>query len=109
MQKINIEMTIKLPVKFIKRKGWYVAKCTALDVVSQGETLSKAKKNLIEALSLFLVTCLDHGTLSDVLKECGFAPAQHPAKRPASFSRSEYVDIPIHLLAHHSGTARCRA
>ncbi|MBN1938410.1 MAG: type II toxin-antitoxin system HicB family antitoxin [Candidatus Aminicenantes bacterium] len=46
-------MTQKLTA-IIEREGkGYVALCPELDVVSQGETIEQAKKNLQEALELF--------------------------------------------------------
>ena len=38
----------------IKEKKWYVARCAELDVVSQGKTIEEAKKNLKEAIELYL-------------------------------------------------------
>ncbi|MBF0103493.1 MAG: hypothetical protein HQK77_21540 [Desulfobacterales bacterium] len=61
-----------LPIKIKKRKKWFVSSCPILDVCSQGETEDHAKKNLIEALSLFLTSCYERNTLEAVLKECGF-------------------------------------
>ena len=37
---------------------WYVAFCPELDVVSQGDTVEEARRNLIEAVELFL-ECAD--------------------------------------------------
>ncbi|MFZ1932633.1 MAG: type II toxin-antitoxin system HicB family antitoxin [Thermoguttaceae bacterium] len=42
---------------FIEREGnGYVALCPELDVASQGDTVEDAKRNLSEAVSLFLET-----------------------------------------------------
>ena len=71
----NMIMEIKLPAKIIKKSKWYVASCTVLDVSSQGSTEKKAKNNLIEALSLFFISCIERNTLDAVLKECGFKKA----------------------------------
>ena len=39
----------------IEREGdGYVSLCPELDLASQGETIEKARKNLVEALELFL-------------------------------------------------------
>jgi predicted RNase H-like HicB family nuclease len=54
----QMEFTVKLPVKIIKCKNWYVASCPSLDVHSQGETERKARQNLREALSVFFTSCL---------------------------------------------------
>ena len=41
----------------IEREGdMYVALCPELDIASQGETVEKARANLIEALELFFET-----------------------------------------------------
>jgi predicted RNase H-like HicB family nuclease len=107
MPREEIEMIIKLPIKIIKRKKWYVADCPVLDVASQGDTANKAKKNLIEALSVFLATCIEHGTLDDVMKQCGFKPVKASEKKAVSVKPSDYVNIPIHLLSSESYRGRC--
>mgnify|MGYP000207690391 CR=1 FL=1 len=35
-------------------KDWYVAHCPELDIASQGKTVEEARKNLHEAVELFL-------------------------------------------------------
>ena len=41
----------------IEREGdWYVATCPEFDVASQGNSVEEAKKNLLEAVQLFLET-----------------------------------------------------
>jgi len=37
-----------------KEKKWYVAHCLELGVVSQGKTIESAKKNLKEAVELYI-------------------------------------------------------
>ena len=61
---MNLETTIR-----IWREGkCYIAHALPLDVSSAGETPELAR----EAVSLFIVTARDHGTLDDVLEECGY-------------------------------------
>lgn len=67
-----IKITFQLPMQMVKKEQWYVASCSALDVHSQGDSQEHAKTNLIEALTLFLSSCLERGTLEAILKECGF-------------------------------------
>lgn len=39
----------------IEREGdWYVALCPDLDIASQGQSIDEARRNLIEAVELFL-------------------------------------------------------
>src|SRR3989344_2671270 len=37
-----------------KEGGWYVAQCAELGVTTQGKTLAEAKKNIKEAVGLYL-------------------------------------------------------
>ena len=91
-------LAFKLPVKITKRAKWYLASCPILDVHSQGKTKELAKRNLIEALSLFFITSLERGNLDNVLAECGFTPTGD-GEIP-SFPAKDYIDVPIHLLYH---------
>ena len=51
----------------IEREGdGYVALCPEFDVASQGETLEEARKNLLEALELFL-ECASPSKIQDRL------------------------------------------
>ena len=75
----------------------YTAHCLSLDVWSQGDTKREAEKNIKEAVDLFLVSCFERGTLSNVLKECSLKPVQNnkkTGKRPAGNKR-EYRKIDV--------------
>ena len=103
------EMKMKLPIKFVKKEKWYVASCPVLDVFSQGNTKKQAKDNLSEALSLFFVTCLEHGTLDGVLRDCGFRPAKRAIRRKPIAQKESYLNIPIPFLIESTGQKHCRA
>lgn len=47
-------MTYRFTTVIIKEGKWYVAHCVELGVVSQGKTIEEAKKNLKEAVELYL-------------------------------------------------------
>ena len=49
-----------------------MAYCPPLDLSTQGKTQEEAKRNLIEASELFLISCIERGTLEMALKELGF-------------------------------------
>ncbi len=107
--KHDITMTVRLPFKIRKKGKLYISSCPALDVFSQGRTQKEAKKNLIEALEAFLTACIEHGTLDDVLKECGLKPYTPPARKKPLVKKADYVNIPIHLLTQTSAAKQCRA
>ena len=72
--RISVQAEFKL-FGVVKRHGdWYVAHCPPLDLATQGRTYAEAKKNLVEASQLFIVSCLERGTLDQALKELGFVP-----------------------------------
>lgn len=82
----------------IKRKGkWFIAYCPPLDLSTQGKTIDEAKENLIEASQLFIISCLERGTLDQALRELGFVPIHEKAKPipipPGSFEF--YAPIPL--------------
>jgi predicted RNase H-like HicB family nuclease len=108
--KTNMVMEIKLPAKIIKKNKWYLASCPVLHISSQGITEKKARKNLVEALTLFFISCIERNTLDAVLKECGFEKATtYPTKSNEKFKKSDYINIPLSLLAAKSNTNQCPA
>jgi predicted RNase H-like HicB family nuclease len=111
-QAVEIKMTLtaKLPIQITKKAKWFVAWCPALDVASQGETEDAARKNIAEALFMFLRSCFERGTLDAVLKECGFESAvgQDWESQPVEPDvGQEYVDIPLHLLSQFVENPQC--
>jgi predicted RNase H-like HicB family nuclease len=109
--KFKITLTAKLPIQITKKTEWYLASCPALDVTTQGETEEVAKKNIAEALFMFLRSCFERGTLDAVLKECGFTSimeVQDTDTGPAeSLAGQEYMDVPLYLLSHFEESHQC--
>lgn len=106
----RITLTAKLPIQIIRKEKWFVASCPALDVASQGETEEIARSNIAEALTMFLRSCVERGTLDAVLKQCGFSSVLAQDKcldlcEPSA--DQEYVDIPLHLLSQSKENGHC--
>ena len=81
---IRIEAKLSAVIK-LEKPGLYFVHCPELDVASQGKTVAEARKNIAEAVQLFLEGCWEMGTLQQVLLDCGFSlkePAKARAKRP---------------------------
>jgi predicted RNase H-like HicB family nuclease len=100
-RQVKVEFSVKLPYKMTKRPKWFLSSCPILDVHSQGPTLEIAKKNLIEAISLFLISCIERGTLDEVLKKCGFVPFHGfptPMKAIPATGEENYISVPIPFL-----------
>ena len=91
-------MRLKIQAEFklfgvMKRDGdWYIAHCPPLDLTTQGRTMAEAKKNLVEASELFIVSCLERGTLDQALKELGFVPLK---AQPVNVANAFPIAIPI--------------
>ncbi len=95
MKTSHIEFKIRVPCEIYWDEDLFVSSCPPLDVFSQGETEQLALDNLVEALSLFLESCYEHGNLDEVLKECGFETVTSeslPTEMPV-------VEVPLLLAA----------
>ena len=88
---IRIEHTVQL----WREDATYVARVTPLDVMSCGATPEEARRNLEEAVALFVKTASAHGTLSDVLEECGYTRVNDDWRAPTLLS-SETVSQAVH-------------
>jgi predicted RNase H-like HicB family nuclease len=101
----TMQIIVRLPIKITRKGKYFLAVCSALDVATQGETEVEARKNIGEALYLFLRSCIERGTLDAVLKQCGFQATSDPILE----SNEEQIDVPLHLLAQFSESQHCHA
>lgn len=69
----SVTINIKVAVDIYQDGGLFIADCKRFGVITQGNTFEEARNNLIEALSLFVETCFEMGTLESILKESGFS------------------------------------
>lgn len=103
----QVLMKLELPATIRKKGNWYLSACPVVDVMSQGETKEEALENLVDALSLFFISCFERGTLDDVLKQCGFTPVERPGF--PSFPKNTFpIDVSIPFLIGPSRQG-CRA
>ncbi len=80
----------------IKREGeWFIAHCPPLDITTQGKSVSEAKNNLVEASQLFIISCLERGTLELALRELGFTPMRQGVQRIPANAFHLVVPIPL--------------
>ena len=71
----RITLRLSVPIETFREGNMHVAGCEPLHVYSQGATPDEARKNVEEALSLFVASCFERGTLERVLLDSGFPPA----------------------------------
>lgn len=102
--KASIRFEVQVPIKVFRDGGVYVSHCPVFDVSSQGETPDDAKINIIEALTGFLITCYEMGTLDEVLKECGFIPGVAPQRYEPCGKDEDIIDIPLPFMLAHNQT-----
>ncbi|MDR2800431.1 MAG: type II toxin-antitoxin system HicB family antitoxin [Desulfovibrio sp.] len=65
---------------------YWIASCPELDLATQGETFERAESNLREAVTLFIESCLQRGTLEEVLRRAGYSKARIRAVAEAAES-----------------------
>ncbi|MDR1658950.1 MAG: type II toxin-antitoxin system HicB family antitoxin [Desulfovibrio sp.] len=59
-------------VNFKPSDKYWIGSCPDLDLATQGETFERAEQNLREAIALFIESCLQRGTLDEVLRQAGY-------------------------------------
>lgn len=63
---------LRFTVRIFKEGSIFVAHVPELDVSSCGDTEAVARKNIRDAVSGFLETAKEMGTLKDILEESGY-------------------------------------
>ncbi|MCP3891663.1 MAG: hypothetical protein GY702_22760 [Desulfobulbaceae bacterium] len=91
-------LTIKMKLPFVIEKEGevYVGHCPVFDVYSQGCTAKEAELNTIEAVQVFVQTCIEMGTINQVMQESGFIPACQIKEDP---SEENLVDVVLPYIA----------
>jgi predicted RNase H-like HicB family nuclease len=107
--KPKLQLEMKVPAEIFKDGSIYVSCCPIFDVYSQGDTEEEAKKNLIEALTGFIITCYEIGTLSAVLRDSGFIPAKEIEAEESDDQNVNFIDIPLPFMYKKNGPIECLA
>ncbi len=98
-------LNFKLPYTIKKTRNYYVSRCPLIDVCSQGETEKEAIANLVEATSLFLISCLERQTLDKVMRACGAIVGKNIVRKTPAGKR--YINIPFPISS--TPQKECRA
>lgn len=91
---MKIHNSINFNSQIWEENGLFVAYSPRLEVASCGETIEKAKKNLKEAVNLFLEEAQKMGTLDKILEEAGFLKNKKVWRAPKLISLEE-ICLPI--------------
>ncbi|OGL75676.1 hypothetical protein A3F52_04690 [Candidatus Uhrbacteria bacterium RIFCSPHIGHO2_12_FULL_47_11] len=67
-----MDAAINFTTEIWRNGGHFVAWAPELDVSSMGNTIDEARKNLREAMGLFVDEAEHMGTLRDILEESGY-------------------------------------
>ena len=102
----SVTINVKVAIDIRQDGPLFVARCERFGVVTQGSTYEEAKANLIEAVSLFIETCYEMGTLETVLKEAGFLPAT--GKEENGDDGPNHIELSLPFLAGNH-PRECRA
>jgi predicted RNase H-like HicB family nuclease len=85
--------SIEFSVNLWREGEMVIAHAMPLDVTSAGSTPEDARRALDEAVGLFLSTARDHGTLEEVLLDCGYARSGETWQGPA------WIGMELHALS----------
>ncbi len=89
-------MEIAFTTQVFKEGKTYVAYTPELDVSSCARTKGKARRNLIDAVRLFLEEAGNMGTLDQILEEAGYVKRHRTLEAPKLIS-VERATIPLPL------------
>ncbi len=101
-----VTIEVKLPITIKKKAKVFISCCPPLDITTQGNTENEAKRNLAEAIKLFLITCFEKGTLDAVLKSCGFTSIDKSVKLPKDH---RFITVPLPFMVKSHGQTVCHA
>ena len=87
-------MIIQFTSQIFKDGKMYVAYAPELDVSSCATTKTKAQKNLLEAVRLFLEEAEKKGSLNQILEEAGFVEHKEKFEGP-KFITTRRVTLPL--------------
>lgn len=89
-------MRIEFTANIFREGDQFVAHAPELDVSSCGSTGEEARRNLDEAVRLFLEDAASSGTLESILEECGYTRSDHSWLAPRLvFAEPGAVDLPL--------------
>jgi len=92
--------TLQYTCKLVDKGHAIVAHCPELDVYSQGYTPEEARRNLREAVNLFLEEAQRMGTLERILRDAGYSLIAAEPRRPRSRSAySERLELDMAAVA----------
>ena len=94
---LGVAFQFRLPVQIWQEHGHFVAFCPVLQVTSYGDSRQDAQKNIKEAVELFLEVCVEDGTLSEVLRECGMK--RRVSKAPTEVRHESLIQGSVPVLA----------
>jgi predicted RNase H-like HicB family nuclease len=113
---VEISLDLQCTLRRDTRTRW-IAGCPTLDVYSQGRDENDAKRSLEEAITFWVESCLERGTLDEALRELGFhrqddkaagrCEPSHPREAAASGVEafSIHLKIPAYQAAALSRSA----
>lgn len=85
---MKIKFASKIPIIIFKEEDQYISDCPFLKVASCGDTLKQAKENIIEAINLYIESCLEAGTLEEALVENGWEKVNEEFTIPVTREKS---------------------
>ena len=94
-------MRIEFTANIFREGDQFVSHAPELDVSSCGATYNEARRNLDEAVRLFLEDSATSGTLESILEECGYTRSGDSWRAPQLVAAEPGA---IHLPPEHAQT-----
>jgi predicted RNase H-like HicB family nuclease len=89
-----VAVRLEYNVNIWKEGDLYVAQALPLNVMSCGSSPQKARRNLDEAIGVFLKTAADQSNLEEILTEAGYRRTDD-VWHPPEMVTSEYTELAV--------------
>lgn len=87
-------MVLKVPYIVKREKEGFVVECIDLNIVTQGDTLREARKNVIEAITLHFQSAEELGILDQELEKLGVVKKNRRLEMAPRELGSASIEIP---------------
>jgi predicted RNase H-like HicB family nuclease len=97
LSKRVMKMELSVKTQIIREGDVFVAYAPELDVSSCGDTVEEARRNLREAVELFIETAREKGALKDILEEAGFHEEDSSVWQGPEIIAQDSMHLPISI------------
>jgi predicted RNase H-like HicB family nuclease len=91
------KMVLKVPYLVKREEDGFIVECVDLNIVTQGDTIKEARKNIKEAIELHFKSAFELGILDEELEKLGVVKKKSKLEVITRELESTPIKIPVSL------------